>query len=53
MLDFFETKPFNAACVGVVTLATCYQTDMNDWLLIVLPMVLVIGYYLAFRKQAI
>jgi len=52
MLDFFETKPFNTACVGAVALATCYEANLNDWRLIVLAVALAIGFYFMFQKKA-
>jgi hypothetical protein len=52
MIDFFETKHFGAASVGVVSLGTFYEADMHDWLLlIVLPAALVIGYLLIHQHE--
>ena len=44
MLDFLETKPFGAVCVGVVALATLCQ--FSDWRVVVFPVVLMTVYYL-------
>jgi hypothetical protein len=52
MLDFFERKPFGAACVGAMTLATCYQADMSDWRIFALPAALVISFYLTIHEKS-
>jgi hypothetical protein len=52
MLDFFDTKHFSAACLGLVALGTFHIADMSDWRIIVLPVALMIGYYFMFREKA-
>ena len=52
MSDFFETKPFAAACVGAAVLALCYLAGIDDWRLVVLPVPLTIGFYFMFRNDA-
>ena len=50
MLDFIDTKPFGAACIGAATMTTCYVAGMNDWHLIAPPLLVMSAYYLFFPK---
>jgi hypothetical protein len=52
MLAFLDTKPFGAAFIGVITLAISYQAGVSDRALLVLPLVVVIGYWLAIYQRS-
>lgn len=49
MRNFSDTRHFGAACTGLATLATSYVADANGWHLIILPLLLILVYYLIFR----
>lgn len=51
MIDI-DGKPFAAALLGVVTLATGYVAEVTDWALLALPPSVMVGHYLAFRSPA-
>jgi hypothetical protein len=48
MLEFIDTRPFGAACIGLATMATGYVADASNWFLIALPPLLMFTYYLFF-----
>jgi purine-cytosine permease-like protein len=47
--DFTETKPFRAVCVGLAALGISYIAGVDRWLLVVLPLLAILIYYVAFR----
>jgi hypothetical protein len=40
-----------AVCVGLATLVICYAADMPGWHLTILPLLLMLVYYLIFRDS--
>ena len=52
MKKFSETH-VGAVCIGLATLAICYAADMFRWHLIMLPLLLMLVYYLIFRDRDI
>jgi hypothetical protein len=51
MIDI-DSKPFSTAVIGVVTLVTCYVAGWTDWALVVLPLLVMVAFCLAFRSPA-
>ncbi len=49
MIDFFESKLFNAASVGALTIAVSYCADMSTWATIGLALLAVGAFLLIFR----
>jgi hypothetical protein len=49
--DFFDTKPFGAACTGLAVLATSYVAGVTGWHLIILPALTMMAYDLSFSAQ--
>jgi purine-cytosine permease-like protein len=47
--DFTETKPFGAACVGLAVLGISYIAGADRWLLVVLPLLVMLIYYVVIR----
>lgn len=48
MREFFDTKPFGAACTGLAAAGTCCAAGFADGLLIALPFAVTSLYYLFF-----
>jgi hypothetical protein len=53
MIDFFESKAFNAASVGALTMAVSHNSDMSTWAAIGLVLLVVGAFLLIFRKAHI
>jgi hypothetical protein len=53
MIDFFESKTFNAASVGALTAAVSYCSDMSTWATIGLALLAVGAFLLIFRNGRI
>ena len=53
MIDFFESKTFNAASVGALTMAVSYCSDMSTWATIGLTLLAAGAFLLIFRKGRI
>jgi hypothetical protein len=51
MIDI-DGKPFSTALIGVVTLVTCYVAGWTDWAILVLPLLVMVAFWLAFRPPA-
>src|SRR5262249_11057289 len=51
MIDI-DGKPFSTGLIGVVTLATCYIAGWTDWAMLVLPLLVMVAFWLAFRSPA-
>jgi hypothetical protein len=51
MRDFFDRKPFGAASTGIVTAGVFYVAGcVNDWHLIVMPLLAMLAYHLSFHQ---
>jgi cyanate permease len=50
MIDFFESKTFNAASVGALTTALSHYSDMSTWAAIGLALLVVVTFLLIFRN---
>ena len=48
-----DGKPFSTAVTGVVTLGTCYVAGWMDWALLVLPLLVMVAFWLAFRSPTL
>jgi hypothetical protein len=48
-----DGKPFSTAVIGAVTLVTCYIAGWTDWALVVLPLLVMLAFWLAFRSPAL
>jgi hypothetical protein len=53
MIDFFESKTFNAASVGALTMAVSHYSDMSTWAAIGLALLVVAAFLLIFRNAHI
>jgi hypothetical protein len=53
MIDFVESKTFNAASVGALTMAVSHNSDMSTWAAIGLALLVVGTFLLIFRKAHI
>lgn len=53
MIDFFESKTFNAAAVGALTTAVSHNSAMSTWAAIGLALLVVGTFLLIFRKAHI
>ena len=53
MIDFFESKTFNAASVGALTMAVSYYSDVSTWATIGLALLAAGAFLLMFRKGRI
>jgi hypothetical protein len=51
MMDI-DGKPFSTAVIGVVALATCYVAGWTDWALLVLPLSVMVAFWLAIQSLA-
>jgi hypothetical protein len=51
MVDI-DDKPFSTAVIGVVILATCYVAGWPDWASLVLPLLVTVTFWFAFRSPA-
>lgn len=51
MMDI-DGKPFSTAVIGVVALATCYVAGWTDWVLLVLPLSVMVAFWLAIQSPA-
>lgn len=45
----FSEMHVGAVCIGLATLIICYAADMPGWQFSVLPLLLMLVYYLIFR----
>jgi hypothetical protein len=50
MIDFFESKTFNAASVGALTMALSHYSDMSTWAAIGLALLVAAAFLLIFRN---
>jgi hypothetical protein len=50
MVDI-DGKPFSTAVTGLVTLATCYIAGWTELSLLVLPLLVMVAFWLAFRSS--
>jgi len=50
MRDLLDTKSFGAACIGAITLGTGYLAGLNDSALLVVPVSVMIAYWLNIRQ---
>jgi hypothetical protein len=48
--DLLDTKSFGAACVGAITLGTGYVAGIGDSALLVVPLAVMIAYWLNIRQ---
>ena len=52
MIDFLETKSFNAAVVGALTMMVSRYSGTSTWAAIVLALLVVAAFLLTFDKTA-
>jgi hypothetical protein len=52
MRNFFDGKPFGAASTGIVMAGVFYVAGcVNDWHLIVMPLLAMLAYHLSFHQM--